>query len=257
VTDLIVRDGRVAGVFATTADGRSVELDARLVIGADGISSVVGERVGATFSRVAEHMSALTYAHWPDLATSGYEWSFFPDACSGVIPTDNGETCVFVSGSAERIGRGGFGVINDILATSAPELAARIGAARPPRRAHTWTGQRGYLRQSHGPGWALVGESGHLNDPVSPDRFTDAVREAELLARAVIEGFDQPASLDKALQHYQSIRDRLSGARFDVVDRIASQRWDDGEISHLLMQLNSTVADEVEALVALGPLVMS
>ena len=55
VTDLIMRDGRVVGVHATTSDGRPVELRAPLVIGADGIRSTVARLVGAPFTRVGEH----------------------------------------------------------------------------------------------------------------------------------------------------------------------------------------------------------
>jgi 2-polyprenyl-6-methoxyphenol hydroxylase-like FAD-dependent oxidoreductase len=75
VTDLVVRDHRVVGVRAFTADRRFVELGASLVIGADGIHSTVAGRVGARLSRVGRHASAMTYAHWSDLATGGYEWT--------------------------------------------------------------------------------------------------------------------------------------------------------------------------------------
>ena len=61
-------------------------------------------------------------------------------------------------------------------------------------------------------------------------------------------GFDDAASLDDALADYEATRDRLSIPLFDVVDRVASQQWDNAEIAHLLRQLSSAMTDEVETL---------
>ena len=60
-----------------------------------------------------------------------------------------------------------------------------------------WSGHAGYMRQSYGPGWALVGDAGYFKDPISAHGLTDALRDAELLARAVIAGRARTAlSLD-------------------------------------------------------------
>jgi 2-polyprenyl-6-methoxyphenol hydroxylase-like FAD-dependent oxidoreductase len=252
VTDVITHRQRVIGVSATTGDGRAVELVAPLLIGADGIDSTIAPRVGARCSRVGAHASAMTYGHWSDLATDSYEWNFRRNACSGVVPTNAGQACVFACGTPQRIGRGGVSVIRAVVAEGAPELADRLGRATPPHEARTWHGRPGYLRQCHGPGWALVGDAGYYKDPISAHGLTDALRDAELLARAVIDGLDHGASaLDEALADYQATRDRLSIPLFDVVDRIASQQWADAEIAQLLLQLSSAATDEVEALAAL------
>jgi 2-polyprenyl-6-methoxyphenol hydroxylase-like FAD-dependent oxidoreductase len=251
VTDLIRRHGRVVGVHATTSDLRSVALGAPLVIGADGIHSMVAKHVGAAFSRVGHHASATTYGYWNDLATDGYEWNFRPNACSGVIPTNDGKACVFASASPKRIGRGGVALLAAVVAEGTPQLAQRLRRATPPQGTRTWPGQPGYIRRSHGPGWALVGDAGYFKDPLSAHGLTDALRDAELLARAVSGGVGHDGSLDNALEHYQTTRDRLSIPLFDVVDRIASHQWDDTEIAHLLLQLSSAMTDEIEALAAL------
>ena len=253
VTDLIIRHGRVAGVHATTADGRSVELGAPLVIGADGIRSMIAKRVGAAVSRVGQHASATTYGYWTDLATDGYEWNFRPNACSGVIPTNDGKACVFASASPKRIGRGGVAVLGDVIAEGTPQLAERLRRASPPQGTRTWPGHPGFMRRCHGPGWALVGDAGYFKDPLSAHGLTDALRDAELLARAVSDGLGHRTCVDDALEHYQTTRDRLSIPLFDVVDRIASQQWDDTEIAHLLLRLSSAMTDEIEALAALTP----
>jgi 2-polyprenyl-6-methoxyphenol hydroxylase-like FAD-dependent oxidoreductase len=252
VTDLIMHHGRVVGVHAKTPDGEAVELGAPLVIGADGIHSTIAERAGAAYSRVGKHAAATTYGYWSGLVTDGYEWNFHPDACSGVIPTNNSQTCVFASASPERIGRGGVAVIGDIIAETEPELAGRLRNATAPHGTRTWRGHHSYLRRAHGPGWALVGDAGYFKDPLSAHGLTDAFRDAELLSQAITYGFGSPGSLDDALEHYQAARDRMSIPLFDVVDRIASQRWNDDDIARLLLQMSSLMADEVEILAAIG-----
>ena len=67
--------------------------------------------------------------------------------------------------------------------SSSPELADRLAAAEAPPALRTFRGQPGYIRRSWGPGWALVGDAGYCKDPLSAHGLTDALRDAELLAR--------------------------------------------------------------------------
>ena len=65
------------------------------------------------------------------------------------------------------------------------------------------------------------------------------------------------ASLDAALADYGATRDRLSIRLFDIVDRVASYPGDDVEIADLLLQLSSSMTDEVEVLAALDEVLVS
>ena len=109
------------------------------------------------------------------------------------------------------------------------------------------------MRRSWGPGWALVGDAGYFKDPLTAHGLTDALRDAELLARGIIAVIDGADERD-ALARYQMTRDALSTALFDVTDVIAGHRWTDEEIPSLLPQLNAAMAGEVQALAALPPL---
>ena len=87
------------------------------MIGADGIRSTVARNVGAPLTRVGGHARrGRSTATGPTSTTDGYEWVFRPDACSGVIPTNDGQACVFAVARPARIGRGGVGVIDEIVA---------------------------------------------------------------------------------------------------------------------------------------------
>jgi 2-polyprenyl-6-methoxyphenol hydroxylase-like FAD-dependent oxidoreductase len=261
VTD-VVRDGsgRVTGVEARDERGRAVRFAARLVVGADGVRSTVAARVGAPIDRTGTGATAVSYGYWSGVAIDGYEWIFRPNACAGVIPTNHGQVCVFAAATADLVGSGGVALIEAVLAAAAPDVAAEVAAGVTPTGTRTFAGRPGFLRRSWGPGWALVGDAGYWKDPISAHGLTDALRDAELLARAVAEadtnGGDDPALLG-ALAGYQAARDGLSTQLFDTVDEIARYRWTDDEIPALLLQLNAAMADEVDALLALDAVVAS
>jgi flavin-dependent dehydrogenase len=237
--------GTVTGILGRTRDGQPFEARARIVVGADGLRSTIAGCVDAPFERVGTSVAAVTYGYWSVLETDGYEWNYRPNAASGVLPTNGGEACVFASAAPARIGRGGLDVLRKIVAESSPGLAVRLAQAVPPPSLRTFTGHRGYLRRSWGPGWALVGDAGYFKDPLSAHGLTDALRDAELLANAIVDG-----STD-ALANYQATRDFLSTKLFDVMDVVAGHAWTDEEIPGLLLQLNAAMADEVETIAAL------
>ena len=59
-----------------------------------------------------------------------------------------------------------------------------------------------YFRESAGKGWVLVGDAGHFKDPAGAQGISDALRQAERLAPAIVEG------TDAALAKWWKWRDR-------------------------------------------------
>jgi 2-polyprenyl-6-methoxyphenol hydroxylase-like FAD-dependent oxidoreductase len=255
VTD-VRRDGngRVTGIDGRDDAGRRVVIDARFVIGADGLRSTVADRVGAPIEHHGVGAAAVVYGYWAGVPADGYEWIFRANATGGLIPTNDGLTCVFAGASPARIGRGGRAVLEAVLRDASPQVADRVAAGAGPVGLRTFAGRPGYLRRAAGRGWALVGDAGYWKDPISAHGLTDALRDAELLARAVVSAAADPADEADALADYQSARDRLSLPLFTVTDTIAAQRWRDDEIGALLLQLSSAMADEVDAIAALDSL---
>ena len=252
VTDLLRGPGGVVtGVVLRTGRGDPTAIGARLVVGADGIRSTVAGRVGAPVLRAGTGATAITYGYWTGLAADGYEWNFRPGAASGVIPTNDGRACVFAGATSARVGRGGLGILQELVAASAPDLADRLAVAEPPTVVRTFPGRPGHLRRAGGPGWALVGDAGYYKDALSAHGLTDALRDAELLARAVVAIVTDGVPEREALADYEVRRDALSTDLFDVTDVIAGHRWTDAEIGALLLRLNAAMRDEVDALVAL------
>lgn len=244
----LVRDhGAVRGVIVAGSGGIPKMIRAPLVIGADGVRSAVARLVGAMPRLSGRHASAIVYGYWPGLPVDGYHWHWRPGVSAGVIPTNGGATCIFVAAPRDRVRRAlradVAGTYRTLLAESAPEVAARLAGAAPDAL-RPFGGLRGFLRPATGPGWALVGDAGYFKDPLTAHGITDALRDAELLARAI---------LDDDLPAYGTTRDALSRELFDVTDAVASFDWDLPSLETLHRRLARAMKQEVEHLVALPP----
>jgi flavin-dependent dehydrogenase len=249
VTDVLRdRTGRVSGVAAHDDAGRTITIDAAIVIGADGLRSTIADRVGAPVEHAGTAAGAVVYGYWSGIDTDGYEWAYRSGAAAGLIPTNDGLTCVFAGSIASRIGRGGRRALEDVVRLASPAIAERIAAGTAPSSVRSFAGRPGYLRRAWGPGWALVGDAGSWKDPISAHGLTDALRDAELLARAVLSIASGDVPEHEALVAYQTLRDRLTRPLLDTADAIATYGWREEEIGTLLVQLSSNMKDEVDVI---------
>jgi hypothetical protein len=66
----------------------------------------------------------------------------------------------------------------------------------------------GFFREAAGPGWVLVGDSGHFKDPTPGQGISDALRQVERLASIIVRGFGRPAERDAGLREFWEWRDR-------------------------------------------------
>ncbi|MCI5075897.1 NAD(P)/FAD-dependent oxidoreductase [Oricola sp.] len=240
-------DGRVRGAVIDTGDGETVPVSADIVIGADGKQSSVARFAGAEVQRRAQHATAVVYGYFDGIPDHGNRWYFTPGYAAGAIPTNNGQTCVFVSMPRltyleqirGRLEAGLRGLADDVF----PDLAARLAPAKLDRRPIGFVGHHGHLRRAAGPGWALVGDAGYFKDQSTAHGITDALRDAEILARAVASG-------PSGLARYQETRDALSRGMFDVTERIASLDWSMDEVKRLHFRLNKVMKDEQDWMAA-------
>ena len=246
--------GRVAGVV--TQDGTIYH--GRYVVGADGIRSSVAAAVQAPLQVQGVHASALRYTYLSGLNDRGYEWCYGGGAAAGIIPTNDRQHCVFVATSPDRLralaaGRTPDELFATLLTMAVPDRAARILRARRVDRFHGWAGQVGFLRGPWGPGWALVGDAGYYKDPITSHGITDALRDAELLARALLECLgDGPER--EVMHRYHRQRDLLAGPMLAAAEDVASYAWTDGGVQPLLRRVSAAMTQEVDLLGSLGPL---
>ena len=96
-----------------------------------------------------------------------------------------------------------------------------------------------------------VRAQGHpCKDPLSAHGITDALRDAELLARAIEASLSGKASEANAFANYQQTRDRLSAELFTVIEEVAGFGWDLTEIRRLLVAASKAMKDEIEMLMS-------
>lgn len=237
VVDLLAGPGgRVGGVVVAGADGVGHEVRADWVVGADGVRSRVARLVGAPVLHAARHTTASVYGYWKGIDRVDNRWTFRPGLGMGTIPTNDGDTCVFVSMLPSDFEgartRGLDGAFQEMVARSDPELATFLTAGTRSGGLKAFAGTPGFLRRSFGPGWALVGDAGYFRDPLTAHGITDALRDAELLAVALAEGGPD------ALAGYQASRDEAARGLMDVTDAIASLAWSMEEVKVLHQELS-------------------
>ncbi|GAA1771538.1 NAD(P)/FAD-dependent oxidoreductase [Agromyces humatus] len=252
VVDLLRdRDERVRGVSTVN----SAEHHAAYVVGADGIASTVAGLTDAELTMVAPSSSGVRYAYFEGLDDRGYEWYYGDHAACGIIPTNNGQHCVFVATASESmraVRRGGSDddVFATLLRAAASDHAPRQLGSRRVAPWSGWGGRAGFLRQAWGPGWALVGDAGYFKDPIASHGITDAFRDAELLAHALLDALGGRRD-DDALDEYQRRRDALARPLLHVVDEVASYAWTGSEIGAALRRMSVAMSDEVGLLESL------
>jgi flavin-dependent dehydrogenase len=254
----LLRDsaGRVAGVRVLRRRGGAADLHASFTVGADGIRSTVAEAAGAPLIRHGVTESAVLYRYFEGLPAEGYEWAYGDRAAAGLIPT-NDATCVFVGTTPARLRQlrrdGSEQAFSSVLAAAAPTFVERVASASPASSLRGWAGAPGFFRRALGPGWALVGDAGYFKDPITTHGMSDAMRDAELLADALLAALSG-ATEGTALAAYERTRDRLSSQLFDVTEAVAAYDWDLARVRLLLREVSSAMGDEVDHLQALPKL---
>jgi flavin-dependent dehydrogenase len=212
---------RVTGVIASNR-GRSVEMRARIVIGADGVRSRVARAVGASTLQGRPALGATHYAYYTGLPWSAFELYVGDRAFAGIFPTHDDAACIWVCMPAEhaevvrRLGSSLDDSFDTMLRTAAPELAVRLRAARRTSGVRGTMRSPNHVRQATGSGWALVGDAGYHRDPITGHGIADAFRDAELVTVAVDEALSGRASEADAFAGYGATRDRMLAEVFDI-----------------------------------------
>jgi flavin-dependent dehydrogenase len=138
------------------------------------------------------------------------------------------------------------GLFSRGLAESDAALGRAVAGAQLDGKLRSFPATPGFFRRAWGPGWALVGDAGYFKDPLTAHGITDALRDAELLARAVVTGTDE------ALAAYQATRDAVSLPFFEVTDRMASLALDPQDLKRDHQLLARHMAAENELVLGFG-----
>jgi len=238
--------GRVRGIEIRAAGRASVRVSADIVVGADGIGSLVANSVDAQLLRQGAVSAAHVYGYAPVEPGAGYHWYFRDGIAGSFIPTNDGLACIVASVPTslfdQRFRLGHARARIDVLDALSPALAAQAAQAPKDARLQAFRGVPGYIRQAHGPGWALVGDAGFFRDPITAHGISDALRDAESLARAILDGSEA------AFRTWQQQRDMIANRILDTTDAIAGFDWTLDDIGERHRRFSAVLKAEVQAL---------
>ena len=244
VEEVLMEGDAVVGVRGSS-NGRSAAEHARLVIGADGRTSVVAQTVSAERYEERPPLLAIYYGYWSGLPMRGrFETYIRPHRGFAAAETHAGLTMIvggwpqaeFAAGIKSDI-EGNF----DQLLALAPEFAARLrDAKRETRLAGAVTPN--FFRKPYGPGWALVGDAGYLKDPITAQGILDAFRDAERCATAADEALSGRRAFDAAMSDYQRDRDAAARPMYDFTYMLAALEPPPPDLARLLAAVHGNQA---------------
>lgn len=224
VEDLQVDDRRVVGLTGAVTGGRPVRERARIVIGADGVHSLVAKAVHAREYDTHPVIACSYYSYFSGINQADIELFVRTGCAFGCAPTHdslhlvmlNWPTAAFplVRSDIERH-------VEEALA-QAPAFAARVRAGR---REEPWYGTAGvpnYFRTPHGPGWALVGDAGYTRDPITAQGISDAFLDAESLVAAIDDGLGGSADLERRLAEHEAARNERVRPMYEFTLQLAA-----------------------------------
>jgi 2-polyprenyl-6-methoxyphenol hydroxylase-like FAD-dependent oxidoreductase len=224
VDSLLFEGDRVAGIRGHGRNGAAVEERARIVIGADGVHSFVAKAVSAPEYDAIPPLATFFYSYYSGFDAEDieqYDVGYQGAAC---FPTNDGLTLIAAVWPSSRFKeiRADIQANVDGVHELTPTVKERLQSAR---REEKWVGTAGvpnYFRKPYGPGWALVGDAGHDQDPITGQGISDAFIDAERLVGAVDEGFSGRRPLEEALREYQVRRDERVKPLHDFTCQLAT-----------------------------------
>jgi flavin-dependent dehydrogenase len=226
VADLVSSPGgRVSGVSLLDEGGMRSTLHADLVVGADGLRSVVARRLG--LSRVARWPRRLALVAHFERFGEMQEWGEMHverDAgFVGLASVDDGLTNVamvvpYAAARDVSADRDGF---FDRWLSARPQLASRAAQGRRVSSVQVTGPFASHARRSWAPGAALVGDAADFFDPFTGEGIYAGLRGGELLAPFAIRalGASSTRDADAELAGYHRAR-RAEFAGKWIVERL-------------------------------------
>ena len=215
VVSLLRSQGAVEGVVVEAAGGRRA-IRARVVVGADGRSSVVGRSLGV----LREHPRFVRFSvrgYWEGvfgLSETG-EMHVGTRGYCGIAPLSATRANVaFVIGQRDMLGAAGDleGFYRAMLAGRFPRVAERLEGARLLEAPRAIGPLALECRRVALPGAVLVGDAAGFYDPFTGEGVTLALRTAGLAASAVDDALGrEPGGTLPRLRAYE--RERSSATR--------------------------------------------
>jgi len=209
----VLRDARdvVRGVRTLAANGSAEEVRARIIIGADGLRSVIARRLGLARTATWPRRISLVAHYRGVLDVSDYgEMHVERDGFVGIADVGDGVTtvaAVFPARRAREISGDRSGFLDRWLA-SKPHLAGRFVRATRDAHAVAVGPFASHARRAWHPGALLVGDAADFFDPFTGEGIYSALRGGELASGAIRAALETPtdAGVVDAFRAYDAAR---------------------------------------------------
>ncbi|MBC7790438.1 MAG: NAD(P)/FAD-dependent oxidoreductase [Anaerolineae bacterium] len=241
VEELVTDGERVTGIRGRSQGGNLVREEARIVVGADGLRSVIARMVGAPAYNEQAASSCAYYTYWSDVSIQTAELYPRPERMLIAAPTNDGLTLTIVYWPEAAFHEvrsdieGHFMHALDMV----PGLADRVRAGSRAEKFRGSAGLRGFFRRPYGPGWALVGDASYHKSPITAEGITDAFRDSELLAEAIDETFAGRLSADEAFGAYEHRRNEAAMPLYQMTCDLAKLEPPPPEMQRLFAALRN------------------
>jgi flavin-dependent dehydrogenase len=224
VDEVLAEAGAVVGIRGHGTAGSAVVEHSRVLVGADGLYSLVARTVVPEQYHEKPQLEASYYSYWSGLPMNGrFEAYDRGDRVWAAWPTNDDLTLVIVGWPYAQFEANKTDIEGHYLKAfdRAPAFEERIRAAKREER-FVGAAVPNFFRKPFGPGWALVGDAGYHKDFMTAQGITDAFRDAELCASAIDESLSGTRPFDVAMSAYQSSRDEQVLPMYEFTCQFAS-----------------------------------
>jgi flavin-dependent dehydrogenase len=240
VEEILIENGRVAGIRGRSNDGGAKVERARVVVGADGMRSSVTAAVRPEHYDEKPPLLAAYYTYWSGLPTDGRFENYIRDRRGfAAMPTHEDLTVVIAGWPYSEFAENKTDVEGNYLKTIelAPAFADRLRGARREAR-FAGMAVPNYFRQPFGPGWALVGDAGYNKDFITAQGIMDAFHDAELCAAALDNALSEGRPFVEAMGEYQWARDARVKPMYDFTCQLATLEPPPPEMQQLIAAIH-------------------
>lgn len=245
VREVMMQNGRVIGIRGHGTDGVEVIEHAKIVIGADGLYSLVAETVQAPRYNVKPHLTCAYFTYYDNLPVETTSIHVRGARLIVVFPTNDNKTCIGLQFPREELATFRTDIAGNFMRAIelVPELAARVHEATQAERFLGVSDIPNFFRKPYGLGWALVGDAGYHKDPYTAQGISDAFFGAQLLSEAIDAGFSGRQPLEEALAAYEQRRNEDALPKYEFNYQLATFEPPPPEMQQLFAALVNNQAE--------------